>query len=118
MRMPVRPLRCSLAFLCGVEVELHRQPLGDKMLFGKAAHRFEPVLAADPGIGRRGHDDLARDLRVPARLGPLGGVPQHRRRANRAAAPAGGSTSWCSGTALPPPRHEMYRARANWIAMP
>ena len=32
----------------------------------------------DPGIGRQRHDDLARDLRVPALLGQFRRVPQHR----------------------------------------
>ena len=77
--MPIGTVRCGLTLMRRVYVELHRQPLGDKMLLGKAAHQFEPGLAADPGIGRQGHDDLARDLCVPALLGSFGGVPQHRR---------------------------------------
>jgi hypothetical protein len=62
-----------------VHVKLHRQPLADKMLLGKGPHHLDAVLRRDPGIGRQGNDDLARDLRIAPLLGQFGRVPQHAR---------------------------------------
>ena len=78
MRVPVRALRFGLAIVWGVHVQLHREALADKMLLGKRPHQFDAVLTGDPGIGRQGDDDLARDLRVAALLGQFRHVPQHR----------------------------------------
>ena len=49
MRVPVRPLAlaASRRRAGAVHVELHRQPLGDEVLFGERARQLDPVRVAD-----------------------------------------------------------------------
>jgi hypothetical protein len=79
MRVPIGALRFGIAFVRGVHVELHRQPLRHELLRGEGAHQLDAVLVADLGIGRQCDDDLARHLGVLALLGRLRRIPQHTR---------------------------------------
>ncbi len=79
--MPVRPLALRLRSVRRVDVELHREALGDEMLLREGAHQREPVLCGDLPVCRQCEHDLAGDLGVLAALCRFRRVPQLARLA-------------------------------------